>query len=508
MYGFPFLLSSFARSAHLPRADKLFLSFSFIKSRDSRSSSVIMSSSSSSSFSSAPVDSDVLIIGGGVSGLALALFMQKIGVSCQVYEAYPGPSNIGGGLQVASNGVHVLSKLGVQEKLLKRGAPCNYFSFRNHKGEVLGTAPLRAEERFGHPFISSSRQALHYTLLERMQEVGLEVKYGYRLKSLDATAAEFVVAEFENGETARGRLIVGADGLHSRVRSILFPNHPPPHFLGIQAYGGWVPIASLDEETKANLPDPHEMIFNFGLEGFFGCGMFGGAEGEEYVGWWTNRGTDKQSTYQELQEISDDEIKAELKRIYGNWHSPVPQLLNSSLNGSQTTEEGIPTMDLNHAAGVADFTPSAKSRILRLQLFDVDHLPEWYRGRILLIGDAAHAMSPNSGQGASVALEDAMYLAACLRRKDLKPGVDMDWTDPLSVTSVLAAFQRHRQPRAQKIVDEGRRRGQDKKQKLGEWGAWFRDIMFKLVFTCIKNRMGVEQFSYKIDWPEPEDKKQ
>ena len=127
---------------------------------------------------------------------------------------------------------------------------------------------------------------------------------------------------------------------------------------------------------------------------------------------------DQELTRNELNHVDVDAVKAALLRRFGTYHQPIPAL---------TT----------HSTGM-----------LQLNVYDVRSLPTWHRRRILLIGDAAQAVSPNAGQGASLALEDAMYLATLLPDFGYEAACDM--------------FERHRKPRAEKVVAEGRRRGRDK----------------------------------------------
>lgn len=126
---------------------------------------------------------------------------------------------------------------------------------------------------------------------------------------------------------------------------------------------------------------------------------------------------------------------------------------------------------------------------VKINISDIQSLPTWHQGRVLLIGDAAHAVSPNAGQGAAMALDDAMCLAKLLR----------DSSHPYE--QVFAQFEAGRKPRVEKIVAEGRRRGADK-QVLSPFQSKIREIMI-MIFVNLFGERGLDWlYSYKIDWSE------
>lgn len=139
------------------------------------------------------------------------------------------------------------------------------------------------------------------------------------------------------------------------------------------------------------------------------------------------------------------------------WHKPVEELIKN--------------------------TPS----FMKGNVHDVQSLPTWHKGRVVLIGDSAHAVSPNSGQGASLALEDAMYLASLFRNSE------NDWEN------LFEQFERERKPRVEKIIVEGRRRG-DNKKEITPFSAWIRDRTLSIVLPLFGEKGNRWVYEYKINW--------
>lgn len=391
--------------------------------------------------------------------------------------------------------MNVLKSLGLADALAARASPTTHFEFANHEGQILGSVAVHGAQRYGVDGVACSRLALHTLLHDALEARGVHVRYGKRLASID-DSVDGVTATFEDGTTARGAVLVGADGLHSRTRSILFPECPPPHFLGLLGFGGGVAVEELSEADRAAMPAEGRMRLIFGPLGFFGLSGFGLDDKDRPVlGWWSNAPEERQHTKREMGAMSPGEISARLGGLHGDWCAPIPSLLSR----------------------VA--APEAEP-VARVQIFDVQMLPQWSLGRCLLVGDAAHAMSPNSGQGASMALEDAMYLALLLGRArcalDVGAGTAVAGAEQSSpspalssaeslrvIRGVFSQFQTHRKPRCDQINTEARSRGDAKKTAFGPCARWFRDWGMRLYFKVVEldllqSKFSEDEFGYKI----------
>ena len=373
----------------------------------------------------------VLIIGGGIAGPAVAMALHRLGWQPRIFEAYPQVEHVGGGFQIAPNGMRVLAQLGLADAVTAAGAIADEFCFRNHRGSVL--ARFRTA-RSGHA-VTLMRDRFYRVILDGLARDGLAVEYGKRLADISYDGAD-VVARFDDGTTARGDLLVGADGIRSRVRGWLIPEYAAPSYTGMLAIG-----ALGDQPPPAGTADPRALNFMMGPKYLFGYAS--AYDAAPLWGWWCHLPQDRELPRAELLALTDGELRRRVHEAFAGWAPPVDHFLR------------------------------AGGAIQRTAIYDVPGLPRWSGDRVVLVGDAAHAMSPAGGQGASLALEDAARLARVLA------------TDrPLAES--LAAYERARRPRAEAMVREARKTDQRALAPHGPVGQWFRDrVMFPLIAPLI-----------------------
>ena len=394
-----------------------------------------------------------LIIGGGTAGPALSLFLEKAGISSAVYEAHPYTEGVGGGLSLAPNGMNVLDELGLAEKIKARGTLALEMCFRSETGRVLARID-NGSKKYGQPAVALRRADLHDVLVQEMERHGLAIIYKKRLTDVRYTRGhEKVVAHFADGTDTEGDILIAADGIHSQTRTSVFPESPKPQYVGIIGIGGFVPLSAVPGLTDR---DRQSLNFTFGHRGFFG---YCGARPDEVM-WWSNLWRENELTTEELNDLSIDSVKREMLSIYGAYHEPIPRLI---------AQTGPP---------------------LKLNTYDIQKLPVWHKGRVVLIGDAAHAVSPSAGQGAPMALEDAMYLAKLLREAQGNH------------EGAFEQFERDRKPRVERIVAEGRRRSSDKKS-VSPFESALRNAMLAVFFNLLGQRSQDWLYRYRIDWEEP-----
>jgi 2-polyprenyl-6-methoxyphenol hydroxylase-like FAD-dependent oxidoreductase len=371
-----------------------------------------------------------LIIGAGIAGPVAAIFLRKAGFAAELFEAWPYSTGIGGGLQIAPNGMHVLAEIGLAEEMIRRGSVAESFDFYSQSGRLLGSLNRNMEARFGQPAVNMCRATLNEALINQAWCSNVELRFEKRLAAIEDRADRPLVAHFTDGSTAEGDFIIGADGVHSAVRTHVVPDGPTPFDTGLIGFGGFVPREVLDA-----FPIGQCVETTFGQSGFFGYG-FCSSDPADGVMWWSTQpshGVDAAT----FRAMSQDAIRRHLLDFHRGWHDPIPQIL------------------------------AAAENIVVTDTLDVATLPMWSRGRALLIGDAAHATSPHAGQGASLALEDAMRLGALMSR-DQELGL------------TFQNFEAERRPRAEKIVALARRNGNSKRE-FSATGAWIRDHMLKLL---------------------------
>jgi 2-polyprenyl-6-methoxyphenol hydroxylase-like FAD-dependent oxidoreductase len=379
-----------------------------------------------------------IIIGAGIAGPVTAIFLKRAGIDAQLFEAWPHSSGIGGGLQIAPNGMHVLAELGLADEMIRRGSVAEAFEFYSQSGALLGSINHNMKQRFGQPAVNMRRAELNEAILNRAWCENVELAFEKRLLRIEDRADQPIVAHFTDGTSAEGDFLIGADGVHSAAREHVIPDGPKPFDTGLIGFGGFVPRALL-----ANSPIGLRVETTFGQSGFFGYG-FCSSDPNAGVMWWSTQpahGIDAAT----FRAMDQNALKRHLLGFHAGWHDPIPQLLEAAENIVVT-----PTLD-------------------------VATLPTWSRKRSLLIGDAAHATSPHAGQGASLALEDAMRLGRLMRA-----GQELGAT--------FQKFEDERRPRAERVVALARRNGNNKRE-FSATGAWIRDRIMKLLLPVSARAM-------------------
>jgi FAD-dependent urate hydroxylase len=399
-----------------------------------------------------------LVIGCGVSGLAAALALHKAGHSPVVFEAYGGPSDgVGGFLTLAVNGFDALDTLGLKEAAAELGFSTPRMSmYLGSTGRHLidfefgGTLPDGTTAR------TLTRSELYGLLRMEATRRGVRIEYGKRLTSVVETA-DGVTALFDDGTSAAGDLLVGADGLRSAVRRLIDPKSPEPRSIPLLNTGGIVPAGTMPAGTADTAPGQMKMIF--GKRCFY-CYM---QDPDGRIWWFANP----------LQRPSEDPSRlapGELK----DWLA------------------GLVSADRTPMAAIIAATPDI---IRPYSTFDFPTIPRWHSSRMVLAGDAAHAASPSSGQGASMAIEDAVTLGRALQ--DIGAGA----VTAAAIEAALARYEDERRERAEAVVEWGRRNAAPKVR--GQFKRVFEDMILKAVFRSL-SRKAADDFDWvyrhHIDW--------
>ncbi|MEU4872434.1 FAD-dependent oxidoreductase [Streptomyces sp. NPDC021608] len=345
----------------------------------------------------------VLVVGGGIAGTAAALALRKAGLEVAVYEAHPDRAeDLGAFLTLASNGLRALAQIDACEAVASVGFPLTSMRVVDATGAEAARAPLGEAADPLLRYRCLRRGELNATLQAEAARRGITIVHGARLVSVeqepDGTGAPgTVTARFADGRVATGDLLLGADGLNSTVRRLTAPGARPRHAGQHVFYGctADAPVSDVDETACVTMTRGSTAAF----------GHMTSPEGETF--WFARVGADAPLTADEIAHAGP-----------GHWRDLLVPLLRADRTAA------------------ADVVAATKDPVLVTNATEVPNGTPWRLGRTLLIGDAAHAASPATGQGASMALEDAVILAKCLR-------------DVPGLASALARYEELRRPRVE-----------------------------------------------------------
>lgn len=386
-----------------------------------------------------------VIIGGGIAGPVVALALHKAGIRSTIYEAYPASADgVGAGLMLAPNGLAALKGIGLDKALHAVSQPIPRLAMADSRGKLLtsfdGIAGMQPSRVFW-------RSDLCRVLRSAVEEAGIAVEYGKRLVSVADTASD-IVAEFADGSHARGDVLIGADGIRSIVRELIDPCAPGPQYAGFLGFGGAAPEAAL--QTRADT-----MTFVFGKHAFLGYWRYE----DKRIGWFGSLPHETPLSIAEVRKTPASQWLDRLRDLYGD-DQPAQIFLKDA------------DPDELMVTGASEMMPP---------------VPRWHSGRMVLVGDAVHAPSSSSGQGASMAIESAVQLARCLR-------------DLPSHTAAFASYEQLRRARVEKVAANAAKTNRQKAS-----GPIAKLLMHILMPMALKTffkpaRMFGELHDYRIDW--------
>lgn len=390
-----------------------------------------------------------LIIGAGIAGPAAAMALQKAGIDSVVYEAHPtSAAGIGEFLTLATNGVNALRTLDVDAQAIVAGFPTTAMTLWSGSGKRLGNAVLSMTLPDGATGYTLKRSDLYKALTDEAAARGIRIEHGKRLIAVEPVDGG-VQARFADGTEAIGSILIGSDGVHSTVRRLIDSQAPEPKYAGLVNVGGFVRGVHVDAG-----PGTYHMIF--GKRAFFGYAV--APDGE--VWWFANVPQPTEPARDSLAATSADDWKRRLIKLFADDAGPAIRLIQATPH---------------------DLTAST--------FHTLPHLPRWHTDRMIVIGDAAHAPSPSSGQGASLSIEDAVYLARRLR----------DYPDK---GRAFAAYEQARRARVERII-RAAARVNNSKAATG-FGRVTRDLMLPLVLKLIADGKQQQQlYGYRIEWDGP-----
>ena len=364
---------------------------------------------------------DVIIVGGGIGGLTLALMLHERGIGARVYEAATRIEPIGVGISLLPHASKELGLLGLTDALAEAAVTTRESCFFNRFGQFVYSEPVGRYAGYDWPQFQIHRgdlqQVLYRAYLDRVDDGAGRVLTGHRCTGVDS-AADSANAWFVDSATGRslheaeGAAVIGCDGIHSVVRRQFYPDEGPPVYSGVNMWRGttvWAPFLSGSTYLRAGWLTVGKMVIypiRHNVDG----------EGRQLVNWVAEVQTD-QFNEQDWNRVGRLE---DFHGVFADW-----------------------TFDWLDVAGLI----RDSEQILEYPMVDRDPLPRWTHGRATLLGDAAHPMYPRGSNGAGQAILDARALADCLQSSESVPEALQAYEDQrLEATSAVVHASRSAPP--------------------------------------------------------------
>lgn len=372
----------------------------------------------------------IIIIGAGIAGPVLAMLLKSIGDHVEIFESRQEDNKSEGAfLGITPNGLNVL-KMFLPLQDLKEEHTAGSMRFYNSRGvQIAELNTGYQKEKYGCETLQIRRSFLNQLITNTASTKGIKIRYGKKCVAVEEKEG-YVCAKFEDGDVEYGDMLIGCDGAFSTVRKIIFPENAKPVYTKQISTGGYARLPHVSD------PLPN-INMTFGERAFFAYSVSNRGE----VWWFNNYYREKEPLKHEVQWVLINEIKEQLLQIHKNDDPLFAEIIKASYE------------------------------VIAYPVYDIPRLKSWYKGRVCLLGDAAHAISPHVGQGASLALEDAVVLYNCLKRFN-------------SPENAFGQYQVQRQERVERIIKQARKVG-NAKSKPNPVALWFRDRLMRFFIPAM-----------------------
>jgi 2-polyprenyl-6-methoxyphenol hydroxylase-like FAD-dependent oxidoreductase len=339
---------------------------------------------------------NVLIVGGGIAGMSLAICLQKQGIQAEIVERKTDWTVLGVGIILQGPALRGLRRIGLLDRCLQEGFGSNELLIGGAAGHIFARLPQPQLAGPEYPAtVAILRPALHTILAEASQETGVSIRLGLSVRSFGSLSQEANAVEVEFTDGTRGNydLVVGADGIYSHVRELLFGKSIQPMYVGQVVW-------------RANLERPPEV-------------------------------TDVSMWYGPRNKAGLSPFSQQGMYLFLTQNVPAPP---------RPEQEQLPALLREQLAEYQGLVGEVRDHITDPQQINhrpIESLilpPPWYKGRVVLIGDAAHASTPHLAMGAAMAIEDAVVLSDLL-------------TSNIPVEQMLEEFMRRRYERCRMVVE-------------------------------------------------------
>jgi 2-polyprenyl-6-methoxyphenol hydroxylase-like FAD-dependent oxidoreductase len=344
---------------------------------------------------------NVLIVGGGIAGMTLAIQLKRAGITAEIVELSTDWTVIGVGISMQGPALRALNTVGVMDRIIDKGFGYSFFNACDADGNITGTVELPSLNGPDTPAtMAIMRQELHEVLKQAVAESGVPTRLGVTVDGLN-DEGDHVEVEFSDGSAGFYGLVVGADGAHSKIREMLFGPDCTADYTGQAVW-------------RVTVPRPPDVLAR---QSYFGSRNKAG-----------------------VNPVSQDRMYIYLVQNLPEW--------------TRLADDRLPGVLRDLLAEFGGHVGRARDRVIDpgdivyRPIFSLILPSPWYRGRVLLIGDAAHTTTPQMGSGAGLAIEDSVVLAELL-------------SSSRPISDVLQDFMTRRYERCRMTVENSR--------QLGEW---------------------------------------
>ncbi|KAI9810199.1 MAG: hypothetical protein M1827_006645 [Pycnora praestabilis] len=327
--------------------------------------------------------SHIMIAGAGLGGTLTALALARLQIPSTLYELRPKDEESGGAIALAPNAARVLDRLNVYERIKDKGFLFEEIYFTDVEGFLIGSPKLGSFERYGYGALRIRRHLLREVLLEMcLEEPLIDLQFGHKITSIMETPSTITLHFSDNLASATGTILIGADGLHSRVREHIYGSkESEPKYSGTTTIGAVTQASDIHWPSGTPLPLP---ALTFGQKGMFGL-MPQNPNGTT-IGWFIEL-TMPELNRDELEEWRSTKAPGLIREKYKDWPEPVNSVIQNS--------------DDNSLSAWVQYS--------------VPNITKWHSPHSVILGDAAHAIPPTAGQGAAMAFEDVATLSHIIK---------------------------------------------------------------------------------------------